>query len=217
MATVRFNIARAVQTVEDAAEKGLASATFLLAQKQKTSMTRRGKFISSAPGFAPNVQNTGLQNSIKSDQTGRMRWGAGSTFRGKSNYGLFLEKGAVIRPKRTKFLPVPINPAAKRLLEQRGKAGLRGSGQKFKVVRLPSGSTLLIGDTHVDAGKVKGKRGSRKTVDIGGEPVFRLARHVVIKPRPWCVVAYRKNKREIKADFDATVAKFLRQKWGVKK
>lgn len=215
MANVTINKARVMKVVEDAANAGLKDSMMLLAQKQKLGMTRAGRYASSMPGSPPNVRRAGLINSINSSKTGPMRWGAGSTFKGKANYAYYMEKGAVVRPKKGKFLPIPINETAKRLLELVGQKGLRSSTFQFVFLRLRSGTVYMKATTKKRISFNQGTKGEKVTKN--DYPTFKLARHVVIKPRPWCVVAFNRNQKEIKAAFDTAFANHVRKHLGGKR
>ncbi len=80
-------------------------------------------------------------------------------------YARIHELGGVVAARTTKYLPIPVNPAAKRLLE-RSTGGLRNSGYKFVVVKGKRGPLLI---------PAKGKHG----------PVFALRESVRIPSRPF--------------------------------
>jgi len=200
MATVRFNAATLITKTRAAAEFGLARGALYLADRMREVLAPRGgRFSSSPAGTPPHRQRGGLLGSIVPARMGKLKHAAGSNFSGKSNYGLFQEKGATIRAKSGKYIAVPVNPAAKKLRESH--ANLRTSGVKMRFFNAPNG-LFMVGTSNVAATIYqRGANGRKRSVSVGGEPVFKLVRSVRLKPRPWCAPTFRKHKRAVFAEF----------------
>ena len=98
-------------------------------------------------------------------------------------YAAILDRGGVIRPKSTKFLPVPVNDAARRFAESKGMTSLRQYPFDFR--KLPGGRMYLIGRFSQVAGYYKDARGKRVRPTPKNEPLFVLRRSVRIAPRPY--------------------------------
>lgn len=103
----------------------------------------QGRYQSSPVGSPPNVRRGGLRNSITHVPSTAFRASSGST----SRYALTHEQGKIIKPRRGKYIPVPLNIPAMREQEKfgargrphpkpsRASTGLRGSS-------LPARSTV---------------------------------------------------------------------------
>ena len=181
---------------------GLTGAAIYLSGRMKASMQTKGKYLHSAPGTPPNVQRGLLRRSITSTPGRGLRASAGTNVK----YGIYLEKGAIIRAKG-KLLPVPVNPAAKRLRE-RTTGSLRSANLRF--IKTSKGNKLLIGNRRERVSTVR--NGQR--LNLSGVPVFILKEVVVLKKRPWAVPAMRKNKAGIVRQFVTSARKSLTARLG---
>jgi len=171
-----------------------SSAKVVQNEAKKTIRSGGGRFTPSAPGSPPNSKRGQLRNSIvtsPNEQTLRVRVGT------KLPYGVALELGWIIKPRKTKTLPVPINDAAKRMNEIRGTTSLRAFNMRyFKPRGKPHG--FLIGNDTVGTQSyytdASGKRRMQRNEKV---PVFVLVPKVVLKARPFMEPAFRKSKPEM--------------------
>lgn len=174
------------QMVIEAANAGLAGGASVLAQAMKRGFTKTPRGVASQPGQPPSIQRGMLRNSIVSTPGRNLRASAGSNLR-ETPYGLFLERGAVVKAKRSKYLTVPANTEARRLLE---KGSVRSANLKY--IPRKGRAPLLVS-------KDKGK----------GGPVIVLKKQVRIHPRPWAVPALRRSSGNILQRFKRDAARHL--------
>jgi len=134
----------------------------------------------------PNHQRGGLANSIQVQAIGNKAI-VGSNL----PYGHIHEFGGVIRAKKTKYLPIPLNMSARALAEKGGTGGLKTKGT-FKLISPNFGRTLLlVRDTKFKAKMyINGADGKRKYKTLQNtEPVFLLKRSVRMPKRPFMAPA----------------------------
>jgi hypothetical protein len=166
---------------------GITRAAVAVASEMKRGLGRGARFTPSAPGTPPNRQRSGLANSIgstKATEAGsRFTASAGTALR----YGGLHERGGTIRAKGGKFLPVPINVAAKRLRETH-QGSLRSL--PMKVIRTKGGKLYLMGDDRVRyTNKQAGLR-------VNNKPIFALRKSVRMPRRPWAAPALAKATKD---------------------
>jgi hypothetical protein len=168
---------------------GISRAAFAVASVMKNSMTRGTRFTPSAPGTPPNRQRSsgGLAGTISSttakEANGKFTASAGT----KTIYGGIHERGGTIRAKSGKFLPVPINVAAKRLMETH-----QGSLSKLPmtVIRTKGGKLYLMG---VDKVRYRNKEAGLR---VNNKPIFALRKSVRMPRRPWAAPALAKATKD---------------------
>lgn len=170
--TVRltWNGEKITQAVKDGAWEGLQRAGVVLQRSMQDTVGVAGGFGNrSSPGEPPRVDSNLLRKSITSNPDK-----AAQVVRVGTNqpHGRTMEYGAVIRAKKSKFLPVPLNEAGARLLRN-APAGLKKTGRNLQVIRTKTGRVYLVEMTK-KSGKIK-KNGAK----------FKLVKSVRILPRPW--------------------------------
>lgn len=160
------------QRLEAACSAGLTAAVIVAADTAARSLGSDHGGQPSAPYSPPNSQIGNLRNGIHFVPAGRM----GSPFVAAFGvggpavpYARILEFGGTITAKRTKFLPVPINAAAKAMLRRLAGASLRGQNLKFIRAK---GKGMLVEQTRTGREKKNGA-------------AFVLKRSIYIAPRPY--------------------------------
>lgn len=156
---------------------------------------------SSSAGSAPMIQRNQLRNSIDVALVGDMVARVGSKFgdvrsavKGGAavKYGWVQETGnggAPIRAKNVKYLPVPVNDAARRLHESKGMQSLRAYPMRF-IKPMFGRQALLVGDNGVRTQfYTKDASGKSKTVVRRDQPVFVLKKSITIPKRPFIAPA----------------------------
>lgn len=181
------NLAPFVTAVKTACGSGSMSMGLVVQADVQDKFGRGGRFKSSTPGTPPNIQRRGLSRSIQVKQSG-ISVIVGSNL----PYGWVHEtgnNGQPIRAKNVKFLPVPINDAARRLHESKGTQSLRSYSMRF--VRPMFGKqALLVGDAGVRTEvSVTGADGKRKKVIRKDQPVFVLKKSIRVPKRPFMAPA----------------------------
>lgn len=181
----------AVKTACSDGALGAGAAVAVLAQKK---IQKIGRLTSSAPGTPPANRRGKLRESIQAQRSSKPMTaivGAGQ------RYGGVLETGNWGRPitaKTTKYLPVPINDAAKRLHESKGTQSLRAFDMRF-IKPMFGRQALLVGNAGVRTElNVTDSKGVRRKVIRKDQPVFVLKRSITIKPRPFLVPALKEAK-----------------------
>lgn len=201
---MRYNFAGVEQfrrAIHKAGNAGLTQAAYQGATQMIRGMGAGPRWQGSLPGMPPNVQRGFLRNSIGYVPSRNLRSAAGATAR----HAIVHEFGATITAKRVKYLPIPVNVAARRLLEQLGGRSLRT--QNMQIRRGRNGTLLLVGRSRVRAVRYVG---NGRKVDAGGEPVFVLRRSLVLPPRPWARPAVFGNPGPIVAAFQDAAVRSLR-------
>ncbi len=206
--TTTFNPERFLKASVEAVNAGLTNAALAGAKFMKEGMSTTGRYTSSSPGSPPNVRRNGLRGSIHHTKSTAFVASAGSNL----PYALIQEKGGVIRPKRGKFIPVPLNIPAMRQMEKFGGATatefFAGAGGSTGYISTFNGGIRRL-DLHVEKSKngtlfLVGKRPVRVRWVIGDMrltdksiPRWILKRQVRLPARPWCMVAVTKNRPAI--------------------
>jgi phage gpG-like protein len=166
---------------------GITRAAKAVSEVMKGSMTKNVRFTPSAPGSPPSQQRSGLADSIGHTLAqvngDKMTASAGSALK----YGGIHERGGTIRAKAGKFLPVPINVAAKRLREKH-QGSL--SSLPMMVIRTKSGKLYLMGKDKVRY------RNKEAGLRINNKPIFALRKTVRIPRRPWAAPALAKATKD---------------------
>jgi hypothetical protein len=176
---------------------GITRAAKAVSEVMKNSMTRAVRFKTSAPGTPPNRQRSSsglaatLSHTTAKEVNGKFTASAGSAL----PYARIHEKGGTIRAKAGKFLPVPINVAAKRLMETH-----QGSLSKLPmtVIRTKGGKLYLMG---VDKVRYRNKEAGLR---VNNKPIFALRKSVRMPRRPWAAPALAKATK------DGTIDKAIR-------
>lgn len=177
--------------VLDGLNDGLTGAAIEIANVAKESMSLTAIGQSSRPGSPPSVQTGRLRNSVTSTPGRNLVAYAGTNV----HYGLTQERGAVITPKTTKYVTIPLNKEARRM-----RATTPGSLRARKLVFIRSGhGNLLL---------------ANKKASGGLKPLFLLKPSVTLPPRPWLRPALENGRgRWLKAfERDASESIFRRVK-----
>lgn len=195
-----------MERAREAVNKGLTAAAMTHANFVRASFTKAGRFSSSAPGQPPNMRR-GMAGGLKSGVT----FSASTNFRALSGvrkgfpYAMILEKGGVIRPKRAKALPVPLNDQAKRLSEK----GVSLRSLDLVMLKPRGKPQILVGRKKM---RVSHNPGGGKTVTRNTEPVWILVRQVVIRARPYLRPALTNNRAAIEDAAFRAAQKVMRSK-----
>jgi phage gpG-like protein len=174
---------------------GITRAAKAVSEVMSKSMTKNVRFKASAPGSPPSQQRSDLANSIghtaAKEVGGKFTASAGTAL----PYGGIHERGGTIRSKKGKFLPVPINVAAKRLMEKH-----QGSLKSLPmtVIRTKGGKLYLMG---VDKVRYRNKEAGLR---VNNKPIFALRKSVRMPRRPWAAPALAKATK------DGTIDKAIR-------
>lgn len=218
MASVQFNSEQFKARVFDACNRGLTSAAITLSGHMRSGMSKGSRFSSSPPGSPPNVQRGGLRRGITHTPGVNLRSSAGAS--ASIPYAMIQERGGTIRPRNSKYLPVPINIAAKRLLELHGmRTQTLGGGSGFvrtgglrrlnlQFIRSKSGQAMLVGRRPKS---VRWSVGGGGFLGVRELPAFVLKRSIRIPPRPWAVPALTRNKANIYASFHRVASRAIGQ------
>ena len=179
--------------------KAANDACYAAAQKgaEATEKTIMGgpRWTSSRPGQPPNFQRGTLAGSIHFVHPDAMGTPLTATVGTAEKHGLYMEKGAYVRAKRGKYLPVPVNLEAKQLMNKLDGRSLRASGVNLVIEKSKGGALLLVEKT---------KGGKEKAT---GGAVFILKVAVRILPRPWLRPGMLGAASQMRAAFDATFAR----------
>lgn len=176
MATTKFNLPDFKAAVDRAINAGVTAAATQASVQMRGMLGKGGRLQSAAAGRPPNSQRGGLSRSLTATKAVNRRARAGTNL----VYGRILETGGTIHAKRTRFLPIPLNYAAKRMLEK-STGSLRTKGP-MRVMRTTTGKLFLIGVDKVRGSVTRGAKGSLR---FNHEPVFMLKRSVTIKSHPY--------------------------------
>lgn len=184
MAKTTDNTAKFQAAARRALARGITNAASKVSKEMKESMTRNVRFKASAPGTPPSRQRSGglaqrISHTTASEVNGKFTASAGTNL----IYGRIHELGGTIRPKSGKFLPVPINVAAKRLMETH-QGSLRSL--PMTVIRTKGGKLYLMG---VDRVKYRNKEAGLR---VNNKPIFALRKSVRMPKRPWAAPALAK-------------------------
>lgn len=213
--TTSFDQGRFDTASAKAVNAGLTGAALAGSGFMKRGMSTVGRYHPSSPGNPPNVRRGGLRNSITFTESTAFRSSAGSNL----PYARIHEAGGVIRPRRGKFIPVPINIPAMRVQEEFGGATATeffagvGGGVGYistfngglrrldlHVERTKEGKLFLVGKRAKKVGwRVSGPAGRAWNLSEKAIPRWALVRQVRMPARPWCVPAVENNKAAINA------------------
>lgn len=206
--TLQWNADEFERHLIEAAEIALTECAKLAANTAQDAMGRSTGGVSSSPGSPPNVQTNQLRASIKYVSPQNMGTRLMAYVGTAVPYGRYLEgpNAIIVRPKRVKKIPVPVNEAARKMLRRLGayqsadQMGPPGSLRRFRlklIVNKASKQALLVEQT--PGGKEK-KNGA----------VFVLKSSVRIAPRPWLKVSVEKALPTMRRMFVDVAAKELR-------
>lgn len=200
MARTTDNTAKFQAAFKRSMAVGITRAAKKVASVMKTGMTQGLRLRSSAVGTPPNRQRSDLANSISNttatEKEGKFTASAGSAL----PYGGIHERGGIIRPKKGRFIPVPLNLEARRLRETH--QGSLNTLPMF-VMRTPRGKLLLVGKSKVRY------RNKESGVKLNGEPVFALVKSVWMPQRPWAAPALAKATKD--GSIEAEIRKAVKQ------
>jgi len=152
--------------------RSVERAGVIVQREMKSMLNRSGS--PSSPGRAPGKDTGTLGRSIQVDrsQAGRLKVRIGTNL----IYGRIQEEGGVIRPKRVKRLPVPLNREAKFMLR-------RGQLRSANLTYIPRGGRdpLLV----------------RKLPGGGIKPMFVLKKEVRLPARPWAKPSLKMARKRV--------------------
>lgn len=185
----------AIAKLTRALNKGVTNAALAAATQAERSFGSDHGGSPSSPGSPPNSQTGHLRNSIAFASPESLGTPGHAAYGTSVEYGRHLEFGAVVRPRNVKYIPVPVNKAAKDMLRRLKGASLRT--QKLKFIKYKNGTKMLREVTPAK-GKIKAN---------GAAFVLKLV--VVIVARPWIERASRDAKWEMIDAFALTVRQEL--------
>lgn len=204
MAKITFDIPKVIKAITDAVGDGTLGAAMALRSTMAGMGRRAGgkRFRSSPVGSPPMNQRGRMYGSMVAARTGPLSARAGSSIRptgtGRSYPGVH-ETGGTIRPTTGKYLPVPLNAAARDLNEARGTRSLRSYALKLVVTKKKN--LLLVGEDSRKTSHYATKGGKRVTKTDDSVPKFVLKKEVKIPPRPWARPALKKATPRMVRDF----------------
>lgn len=202
--TLTWNIDDLKRALGPAVDAGVSEMALVLADAAARSMGRDHGGVPSAPGMSPNSQSGHLRNSIVYVTPGRLGTPGRAAVGSNAPYARILEQGGTIFPKSVKYLPVPINKAAKKMLNATSDRGAGGVGpqsslRRFKLqLIVKDGKAMLLEKTAT--GKIK-KNGA----------AFVLKKSVRIKPRPYLVPALTTARADMEKAFVDAASSVLRR------
>lgn len=184
MSEVDWNGDAFVARLRSAVDAGLTGAAMVGANAAASSI--KGSAGMSIPGLPPASRTGNLRNSIVYVSPERLGISGKAAFGTNAPYGRIIELGGIVRAKRAKALPVPINEAARRML--RGLAGASLRTKQLVQVKRAGKPPLLIEKTPTGRDKKNGA-------------VFVLVSSVTISARPYLTTAARNSMAEMRQAF----------------
>lgn len=183
--------------VERAASVGILACASIVAESARASMTKGGRIGSrhyspSAPGSPPAVQSGHLRRSITARNTSAYTAVAGT----RVPYGRHLEYGAVIRPRKGRYLAVPVSTEARRAAAG-GRSARTVPG--LKVITPRGKDPLLVRPRGKDAFDV----------------MYALRRESRIAARPWLAPAMYRVRGSLQSVFVGAARRVLATSLGV--
>jgi phage gpG-like protein len=174
-ARLEWDAARLRRAITPALRAGVGAAAMSMADSTRRRFTKGPRFESSAPGQPPNIQRGYLRNSVVHVMKDGLEASVGTNV----PYGRVQEFGAIIRPKRRKYLTVPVSIEAKRLSEK----GVSARDVKGLVPIKRTGKPMLL------------------AMSNGGKPDvwYVLKKSVKLPPRPWLRPVMRSKEAKDRA------------------
>lgn len=176
-------------TIRQAANRGASRAAQVCASLVRRNLGRGAYGTPSAPGTPPNVQTGLMRNSINVQKVSDGFYRTISSAR----YSRIQEFGGVVKPIRAKALPVPLNFAAKVVLQRSG-GNLRAALPDAKVITRKGKPPLLVGRAKIST--QKGYKGTKRNIDTS-RPIFVLKKSVKMPKRPFFGPVLRNNRAEL--------------------
>lgn len=207
--TVEDNSAKFLALVQRGVRAGVLAAAVQGASIARESMGKGDRLRSSPPGDAPNVQRGTLRNSIRSGiVSGNTAW-----FGTDIAYGAMQEFGGTMRAKKGKYLPVPINMAARRLMERKPAGqSLRTAAPDLVPIKTPRG-LFLVGKNRLRYSAYTGRyntAGKAIKMKVNDYPAFVLKKSVTLPPRPFLRRALSDGAGRIGRAFTERAAQVIR-------
>lgn len=191
-----WNGDKAAEAVRAGAWTGLTRAGVVLQKSMQTTVGVKGGFGNrSQPGQPPRVDQNKLRSSITSNPDPAARVVRVGTSNPEGRWMEYGPAGGVIRPKKGKYLPVPMNKKAATMLRNLAGASLRTKNLKF--IKTKAGAAFLIEQT--PTGKPK-KNGA----------AFALKESVRLLPRPWVFRSYNAARENMNAVFQNAIRESIR-------
>lgn len=194
-----------------------AGLTAAAAQMDNQAVVNFGRDGSpSTPGGVPGVDDGHLQKSIRHASPETMGTPLKAAFGTATSYGRYLEFGAHIRAKRTKYLAVPVNRQLAKTLLRKKSGGLSGGlfgtyyggslrdvpGLKYIPPPMGRRGGDYGGRLVLAASVPVHIRGTGKTrTSTAGETVFVLKKSVTVAARPWIWKAALESRTRANAAF----------------
>jgi hypothetical protein len=190
-------------TIRKAANRGAQRAAQTCASLIRRGLGRGAYGTPSAPGTPPNTQTGLLRNSIN---VAKVSDGFYRTI-SAARYSRIQEFGHPnVRPVKAKAIPVPLNHAAKVILQRSG-GNLRAAMPNARVVNRKGKPPLLVGREKFSS--QKGYKGGKKVIDRS-RPAFLLVKQVRIPARPFFGPVLNRNRTELAAAARQGVAEVMK-------
>lgn len=183
---------KAVKKACDSGVMGMGQAVVRHIQKSFVKVGHRHR--ASPAGGPPGIQRGDLMNRMQFVLHKPMVVRVGSPL----PYDAMHEFGGTITARNVKYLPVPVNDAAKRLHESKGTRSTRSlrTMGTFRLIKPLFGrQVLLVGDAGVKTEfNTKDSAGKSITVRRNDQPVFVLKKSIRIPKRPFMAPALAKAR-----------------------
>ncbi len=189
-------------TIRKAANRGAQRAAQTCASLIRRGLGRGAYGTPSAPGTPPNTQTGLLRNSIN---VAKVSDGFYRTI-SAARYSRIHEFGGIVRPVRAKAIPVPLNHAA-RVILQRSGGNLRTAMPNARIIKRRGKDSLLVGADKFAS--QKGYKGGKKVIDRS-RPIFVLKKSVRIPARPFFGPVLNRNRTELVAAARQGVAEVMK-------
>lgn len=163
--------------------KGLTAAAMVMADQATQLLSGPSP---SAPGSPPGVDTGTLRNSITFASPESLGTNLRAAFGTAVHYGRHLEFGAIIRPKNSKWLTVPVDRGLAQTMARKGFTGSVRSIPGLKYIPPAKGANnggRLVLESSVRV-NVRGPKKKTRGVSAG-KTVFVLKKQATIKAHPW--------------------------------
>lgn len=192
MATFDWSkLAPFVKSVKTACGSGVLAMGVAVKNDVVKSFPAVGKFSSSSAGSPPAKHRNLLSNSIQTEMGGPLfaRVGSNVAYGPVHEFGVPSKEVPAIRAKNVKYLPIPVNEAAKRLMQRKALQSLRVMGN-FRFFMSKKNNLIMIGDKK-ERFEFNAKDSAGKTIRVRRSdlPVFVLKKSITMPKRPFMAPA----------------------------
>lgn len=185
-----------VKAVKSACGAGVMAMGVAVKGHVEKSFPAVGKFASSPVGTPPAKHRRQLANSIQVAMHAPLvaRVGSNLAYAPVHEFGVPSKEVPAIRPKNVKYLPVPVNEAAQRLMQRKGMQSLKSMGS-FRFFMSKKNNLMMIGSDK-ERFEFNAKDSAGKTVRVRRNdlPVFVLKKSITMPKRPFMAPALEKSR-----------------------